>query len=241
MFSLVAERQHTFRFRTRGGPREGAGRPASGARSIRHGKRIGVVASRPIHITCRALSGLGNLRRDVVFAAVRGATIIVGRHEDFRIVHLSIQRTHLHLLVEASSGAALTRGIASFMISAARRINRALRASGGRVFDRYHARALSTPREVRNCLAYVLNNWRHHGEHHRTSTAHWLVDKYTSAVAFDGWKELGRGHRFATPSGYLPLVVRPSRTWLLSIGWLRHGLVRISEVPGGRGTDDDPA
>src|SRR5262249_51577855 len=31
-----------------------------------------------------------------------------------------------------------------------------------RLGDRYHARSLSTPREVRNALVYVLNNWRKH-------------------------------------------------------------------------------
>ncbi|HEY1549845.1 MAG TPA: hypothetical protein VGG28_18580 [Kofleriaceae bacterium] len=150
---------------------------------------------------------------------------------------MSIQRTHLHLLVEAANGAALTRGMSSLLISAARRINRAIRPSGGRVFDRYHARALSTPREVRNCLAYVLNNWRHHGEHRQRAASHWLVDKYSSAIAFDGWKELGRGEQFAVPAGHASLVVSRPRTWLLTAGWLRHGLIRVREVPGGR---DDP-
>jgi hypothetical protein len=30
--------------------------------------------------------------------------------------------------------------------------------------DRYFPRALKTPMQVRNCLAYVLNNWKHHDE-----------------------------------------------------------------------------
>ncbi len=234
-------RQQAFRFRTHGGARPGAGRPAAGPRSIHHDKRIRVVASQPIHVTCRVVANVGNLRRDHVLAALRVATVVVGRYESLRIVHASIQRTHLHLLVEAASGTALTRGISSFMISAARRINRAIRASGGRVFERYRARTLTTPREVRNCLAYVLNNWRHHGEDRTRTTARWLVDKYSTAVAFDGWKELGVGVRFATPTGYSPLAVWRPRTWLLSIGWSRQGLVRFHEVPGGRKNDgDDP-
>ncbi|HEX4452040.1 MAG TPA: hypothetical protein VH143_14275 [Kofleriaceae bacterium] len=198
-----------------------------------------MTASQPIHVTCRVATSVGNLRRDVVLSALRIATIVVGRHEDLRIVHASIQRTHLHLLVEAASGAALTRGMSSFMISAARRINRAIRASGGRVFDRYHARTLATPREVRNCVGYVLNNWRHHGEDRARATSHWLVDKYATSIVFDGWKELGRGRRFAMPPGYAPLVVWRARTWLLSTGWLRHGLIRLGEVPGGRADDPD--
>jgi hypothetical protein len=68
------------------------------------------------------------------------------------------------------------------------RINRAIRAGGGRVFDRYHARTLTPPREVRNCVAYVLNNWRYHGEDGTRATSHWLVDQYATSIAFDGWK-----------------------------------------------------
>src|SRR6185503_16976974 len=133
-----------------------------------------------------------------------------------------------------SSGRALTRGMCSFLISAARHINRAVRARGGQVFERYHARSLPTPREVRNCIAYVVNNWRHHREHRKVS---WLVDKYSSAISFDGWKELGRGARFKAPPDYAPLVVWRPAVWLLTTGWLRHGLVSIRETPGGN--DDD--
>ena len=123
----------------------------------------------------------------------------------------------------------------SFLISAARHLNGRARR-GGRVFERYHARSLRTPREVRNCLAYALNNWRHHGEHRREPSS--LVDKYSSGIAFDGWKELGHGERFATPSIHVSLTVWRPRVWLLTTGWLRHGLVSIREVPGGDDDDD---
>ncbi|HEY3806522.1 MAG TPA: hypothetical protein VGL61_28150 [Kofleriaceae bacterium] len=231
----MRSRQQSFRYRTVGGSREGAGRPAAGPRSIRHDKRIGIVPSEPVHVTCRALARIRNLRCEALYAAIRAATTVVARHDDFRIVHLSIQRTHLHLLVEASSGRALTHGMCSFLISAARHINRAIHASGARVFERYHARSLTTPREVRNCLAYVLNNWRHHREKSRRA----LVDRYSSAIAFDGWKELGRGARFVAPADYAPLVVWRPRVWLLTTGWLRHGLVSVRETPGGAIADDD--
>jgi REP element-mobilizing transposase RayT len=231
----VTRRQQSFHFPTRGGARKGAGRPAAGPRAIRHDKRIRVIATRPIHVTCRALPRVGNLRRDAIYAAIREATTVVARHDGLRIVHLSIQRSHIHLLVEADSGRALTHGMCSFLISAARHVNRVIRADG-RVFERYHARSLGTPREVRNCLAYVLNNWRHHGEHRRARAARWLVDKYSSAIAFDGWSELGRGERFAMPAGHAPLTVWSPRIWLLTTGWSRHGLVSTREAPGG---DDD--
>ena len=59
-------------------------------------------------------------------------------HEDcIRIIHLSIQRTHLHLIVEANDRDALSSGMQSFEISAARRINRVCKRSGRVFTDRY--------------------------------------------------------------------------------------------------------
>jgi len=133
----------------------------------------------------------------------------------------------------------------AFQISAARHINAAItRRTGtrrsGRVFsDRYHARALMTPREVRNALAYVLNNWRHHDEHRARSARSWSIDRYSSGYQFDGWKELdGEPFLFKPPDGYVAPIVWLPRTWLLREGWRRHGRIRIEEVPAAaaRGT-----
>ncbi len=78
----------------------------------------------------------------------------------------SIQGTHVHLIVEAQSRTALAKGMQGFGISAAKQLDRAVSGRrGGRrrgsVFtDRYHARTLKTPREVRNCLGITLSSWR---------------------------------------------------------------------------------
>jgi putative transposase len=231
-------RQQVMRFRTHGGARANAGRPAKGLHAIRHERTPRVTASVPLHVVIRVEKRVGNLRRAEMYAAIREATMVVARHDQLRIVHASVQATHLHLIVEAASGAALTKGMRSFQISAAMQINGALSARRGAkcrgaVFERYHARGLATPRQIRNCVAYVLNNWRHHGEHRKAVCARWLVDKYASAVSFDGWKQLGLAARFQMPPDHDPLVVWGPRTWLLATGWLRHGLVSVYEVPGG--------
>ncbi len=99
--------------------------------------------------------------------------------------------------------------------------------------DRYHAVILRSPRQVRNCLAYVLNNWRHHGERASSLSRPWRVDPYSSALAFDGWKEReASGFRYRVPEGYDGAVVWLPKTWLLRLGWRRHGLVSVHEVPG---------
>jgi REP element-mobilizing transposase RayT len=227
-----------MRFRTHGGARKNAGRHKKGLHAIRHDKRARVSSSVPLHVVIRVEQRVGNLRRPEMYAAIREATMVVARHDELRIVHASVQATHLHLIVEAASGGALTTGMRSFLISAAMQLNGALSARRGvkcrgPVFERYHARPLATPRQIRTCVAYVLNNWRHHGEHRKVATARWLVDRYSSAVSFDGWKQLGAGARDQTPPDHDPLVVWTPRAWLLTTGWLRHGLVSVYEVPGG--------
>ena len=173
------------------------------------------------------------------FIAVREARLCTLRLEEtFRIIHFSIQHSHIHLIVEASDRNALTTGMQVFSISCAKQINAGVSAlrgkrRRGKVFsDRYYARILKTPREVRNCLAYVLNNWRHHGADREAMRDPWKIDPFSSALAFDGWKERPEGKRFAVPPGYEGSWIWLPRTWLLTTGWRRRGLISIYEVPG---------
>jgi hypothetical protein len=144
---------------------------------------------------------------------------------------MSIQHNHLHLLVEADDKDALSHGMRSLTISAARAINRAL-GRKGRVFAyRYNATPITNPRQMRNALSYVLNNWRRHHEHMRSPAARQAcIDPYSTAIRFAGWKETAR---FAIPDGYEPLSSAEPQTWLLRIGWRKHGPISVFEEPGG--------
>jgi REP element-mobilizing transposase RayT len=223
----------------RGGARPGAGRPKRkrGRSSEPHTIRPQLKASQPVHVVMRAASDVGSLRTMEGFAAVREARASTLRLADsFRIIHFTIQRNHIHLIVEAHDRKALSTGMQVFGISCAKQLNAAISARRGvrrrgTVFtDRYYARILKTPREVRNCLSYVLNNWRHH----KVDAQHpWKIDPYSSALAFDGWKERPEGKRFAIPPGYEGSWIWLPRTWLMTTGWRRRGLISIYEVPGG--------
>ena len=193
-----------------------------------------------MHVVLRVcpevVEALGTLRGGGVYRAVRAATVVMAKREDARIVHLSIQRTHVHLLVEANDRLALARGMMAFQISAAKQINRLLVVDGkrrrGQVFaDRYHAEIVTSPRYARHVLSYVMNNWRKHRED-REEVAHgWLVDPFSTAVLFDGWRELGDRRRWTYRATYEPMTVWEPRTWLLAEGWRRHGLVSCEEIP----------
>jgi REP element-mobilizing transposase RayT len=80
----------------------------------------------------------------------------------FRVLHYSVQRDHLHLLVEADAVSRFTRGVQGLAIRLAKAINRVVGRHERVWGDRYHARLLRTPREVRHALVYVLNNARKH-------------------------------------------------------------------------------
>ena len=106
------ESEQLVLFKPRGGKRRGAGRPPDGARAgSPHKERPFLNPRYPVHVTLRVVGAVGNLRRRCVYQAVREATLTTARREDFRIVQLSIQHDHIHLLVEADDKRALAKGM----------------------------------------------------------------------------------------------------------------------------------
>ena len=87
-----------------------------------------------------------------------------------------MQGNHLHLLVEADDGKALSRGMNGMGVRVARGLNRVMRRRGRVLGDRYHSHILRTPTEVRRARAYLLQNAR---KHYGVVVA----DPYTSTVA----------------------------------------------------------
>ena len=147
---------------TWGGRRDGAGRkPTPGRRCVRHRRRTVHDGRCPAHVTLRACSDLPSLRRHDLFGAVRAA-FANGSTDRFRIIQFSVQRDHVHLLLEADGHTRLRRGVQGLAIRIAKAANRTLRRHGRIWADRYHVRALTTPREVRHALVYVLQNWKKH-------------------------------------------------------------------------------
>jgi REP element-mobilizing transposase RayT len=145
----------------------------------------------------------------------------------FRLVHFSVQRDHAHLIVEADDRVAFARGMTGLMVRLARAYNHAVRRRGRLWADRFHSRALQTPREMRNCLVYVLLNFKKH-EHRAAGAGTASVDFFSSGWWFHGWTE---------PPGSLPpelpqcSPLMPSTTWLGAVGGMRHGKLGLSEGP----------
>ncbi len=216
--------------RTHGGPRDGAGRPKARdrRRNVRHRTRPKHARYMPVHITMRGARGLPSLRSErllnLVLSAIRRTVHAV---PGFRIVQYSVQRDHLHMLIEADDGALLTKGMRSFSVRLAMLINyRIFGRKHGRVWgDRYHRRDLGSPHEVRSALVYVLCNHLKHGD-----TDVGLLDPCSSAPWFSGWV-----HALEPPK--IPCAAAAPDTWLLKGGWLRAfpGHLHLGEKPRPQG------
>jgi REP element-mobilizing transposase RayT len=192
----------------------------------------------PVHVTIRIVGNVESLRRRDTYLALREVTIVTATRADFRIVHMSIQRDHIHLIVEADGKAALSKGVQGFAISAPRQINKAITERGGDrrtgkvISERFHARPLVSPRAVRHAVADLLNNWRHHREDQAQPTSSWRVDPFSSGALFFGWKELVDSPvLWPLPPTYHPLIVLRPRTWLLQTWHRFHPLISVREVP----------
>ena len=218
------------------------GRPRKkGRRNVPHTTRPELVARHPLHVTLRVKKAIGSLRKAKLYKALRHATYVTAANERMRIVHVSIQRDHIHLLIEVLDKQALSRGMQGFKISAAKQVNRALagidgeRRRGSVFEDRYQCEVITTPRRARHALAYVLNNWRKHGEDRDRS---YNTDPYSTGCLFTGWKAYeGKNFMWQLPEGYYPLIVWLPQTWLLREGWKRHGAIGFREVPSAGSKD----
>ncbi len=131
----------------------------------------------------------------VIERALRGGADRFG----LRVIQVSIQGNHVHLLVEASSRHALTRGMRGLAIRLAKGMNRMMRSTGRVIADRYHARSLRTPTEVRTVMHYLQHNRRHHVPS--------LPEGYVDVFVLSS----------DTTVGLLP----DPGTWLLRVGWRR--------------------
>jgi REP element-mobilizing transposase RayT len=194
-----------------------------------------------VHVTLR--SAFRALRTQVVFPTLKGAIASANQrhHRVFRVVHFSVQADHLHLLVEASNKRALSMGMKGLAVRIARRVNGLVLRRGRFWADRWHGRALTSPRATRHALAYVLGNFR---KHHPRS--HAAIDRFSSAPLFDGFREYHgrtpieasvqftgdkRRPSSSDRSSSDDWVIVPPSTWLLRAGWRKLGGLSVNDGP----------
>ena len=213
--------------------RHGGWRPNAGRKkkkgAVSHATRPEFPGRYPQHITLRLEDDAPNVVSDWLTKLIRRA-IRDSHKPDFRIAEFNVLQNHLHLVVEAAGKEALQLGMQGFEIRLARRLNSATKRSGKLFAQRYHARALTTPTQVRNTLRYVLLNRRHHAAE-KYAARNW-IDPWSSAAWFDGWsKPIVVDSWWKRELVGTEAPTRRATTWLLTTGWKRLGLIDYDDRP----------
>jgi REP element-mobilizing transposase RayT len=123
-----------------------------------------------VHVTVKLVPEVGSLRKRKFIASMREAFRAGKVKDGFRICQFSIQRDHMHVMTEAESNQALSRGVQGWEIRVARRVNARLGRKGKVFADRFHAVPVRSPRQLRNTLCYVLNNGHRHARRSGTGS-----------------------------------------------------------------------
>jgi REP element-mobilizing transposase RayT len=219
-----------------GGRRHGAGRKKS--RKLHfdpsHARRPELSYKHGVHVVLRTDWRVPRLRQRRGYEAIRRALLHCLGGDDFRVIHLSIQKNHIHLIVEAAHKDALRRGMQRFAIRAARALNVHFKRAGKVFAFRYLAKQIKSADYARNALSYVLNNWRKHRADHDEKKGDTLFDVFSSARSLAGWtekyqRELARAK--PPPEYEVSLPVSLPRTALLRSQWQWHGLIDPFERP----------
>jgi hypothetical protein len=168
-------RQQSFKFTTWGGARRKAGRPRGPHGGIGHRRRPELKARFPVMVTWRMKEGVWGLRTRRCFTALARAFWGGGNRFGFRLIHYAVQGNHMHLLVEAQDERSLSRGMCGLGVRIAKGLNRVMQRHGKVIHERYHARILKTPAEVKNAREYLLDNARKHYGHR-------FADPYASSA-----------------------------------------------------------
>jgi len=144
-----------------------------------------------------------NLRSRRSFRVIERALYQGADRFELAVVRFSVQGNHIHLLCEARSNRALFRAIKGLEIRLAKGLNRMMGLSGRVLADRYHARLLRTPSEVRRVIAYIRDSARKHGAAWGEQRPPGWVDPYSSE------------------SPELKVRLPEPKSWLLTVGWQR--------------------
>ncbi|MCA9597602.1 MAG: transposase [Myxococcales bacterium] len=207
-----------------GGRRAGAGRPRRRESGVAHLQRGDTSADVAVHVTLRVQKHVYKLRSKRCFRVIQKAFAAWQQRNGFRLVHFAVMSNHVHLVAEAESRQALSRALQGISIRIAKGLNAVMQRRGKVFADRFFSRVVHDARDMRNVLAYVLNNARRHCI--AGSVKKNWVDEFSSAHAFDGWTVPIESRAQAPPP------VAPALSLIMQNWKYAGGLISPSFVPG---------
>lgn len=200
-----------------GGKRSGAGRPNK-SQTVNHMKRTEVNFKVPLMITMKLKPGLKGLRTKKMLKKFEQCGKEVKKF-GLHILHFSIESNHIHFKAEARDNQSLGSGTKSLGARLGKAVRKEIGGKGSVFAGRYHLKALKTPTETRNAMAYVLLNQSKHQKRHP------YPDEFSSAIHFYDWKALlGKNigpvlANWKMRKKPLPDYLSEPRSWLAREGW----------------------
>ena len=166
---------------THGGKRKRAGRKRRAERpQVPHRSRERFQSHRALHVTMRVAQRVWSLRssrsRRVMERVLRGGAGRFGT----RVVQIAVLGNHVHMLVEAPDHVALMRAMKGLAVRVGLHMNRMMGSHGRVMGDRYDAKCLKTPTQVKNAIHYIRHNFRKHEAQQGRVMSASTVDEYSS-------------------------------------------------------------
>lgn len=138
-----------------------AGRPPKNDKGIRHIERPKFYRSRSLHLTIKVRENKADIQTKKILRKLQYA-ILRARLKGLRVIHYALEYNHVHLLVESTTHETLHKGMQSLGITLAKGINK-LKGKKGTVYKhRYHFRQISSRRDLKNVIQYILQNHKKH-------------------------------------------------------------------------------
>ena len=144
------------------------------------------------HVVMRIRRGLPSLRTPRAYRVLERAIRRGKKKDGFAVTEFSVQRDHLHLIVEARGRRKLSRGMQGLMIGIAKNLNSFWNGRKGSVFaDRYFALAITKYSQLWRTVRYVLLNGKRHG----TWNSKEQPDPFSSGRWYRHWISAENVHR----------------------------------------------
>jgi REP element-mobilizing transposase RayT len=158
-----------------------AGRPCTLTKKeksskIYHRSRPDLATGKPVHVTIKTNKHIvPNLRNKILYKEIR-ESFKRARLLGIRIIHFTVQRDHIHFLIESQNIKQLGQSMRALSISLTKRFSRVLNRKIKALKTRYHLHILESLKEIKNVANYIKNN----GKKHRVTQN---VDFFSSHVS----------------------------------------------------------
>ena len=176
-----------------------------------------------VHVCIKLKRGLPSLRKKAEYRELLERFRIIKERFGCNLRQYSVQKDHIHLLIEARTTSDLSRYMQGLQIRFAKALNKLWKRTGKVFADRFFAKLCPDWRAVKAATRYILNNALRHGA--RNSRRDKDADPYSSGPWYVRWKQYAWS-RFRDHAALWP-IVPPSNTYDL-----HYADISPDDVPG---------